>query len=115
MSFLDNFSFAFQKISLIRDIFEEWIYGEKKKKWEYKKDFLWVIQKDKNFSEVNFDWNKHYVMTSKDFVLRCNNDVEPQKWDKIESFWNNYDVVFCEKVIVEWIHDHNLAIIRIIA
>ena len=54
-------------------------------------------------------------MTSKDFVLRCNNDVEPQKWDKIESFWNNYDVVFCEKVIVEWIHDHNLAIIRIIA
>lgn len=114
MSFLNNFSFAFQKITLIKNIFSIWEYWEKVKVWEEETIFKWVILKEKNFSEFSFDENWHYKMTRKDWALRCNTNIEPKKWDRIESFWTFYEVIFTEKIIVEWEHDHNLAIIRII-
>ncbi|PZM85065.1 hypothetical protein DLH72_02185 [Candidatus Gracilibacteria bacterium] len=115
MSFLSNFSFAFQKISLIKDIFEEGEYGEKKKIGIEKKDFLGVIQREKNFSEISFDENGHFKMNSRNYTLRCNTKIEPRKGDIIESFGDRYDVISVEKVIIEGKHDHNMAIIKMIS
>lgn len=113
MSFLDNFKFAFQEIFLIQKKYEKWIYGENIEKSENKIKFFWVILKQKDFSENFLAKANNLAFTLKDWALRCNTDIEPKKWDKIESFWTFYEVIFTEKIIVEWKHDHNLAIIRV--
>ncbi len=114
MSFLDNFRFAFQDITLYSKNYKSWKYWEKIDNWEDIINFKWVIQKHKDFWEF-FIWKANNIKyTSKDFELRSNIDVKPKKWDIIKSYDNEYDVIYTEKIIVEWIHDHNLAIIRLI-
>ena len=100
MSFLDNFDFAFQEIILESKKYNIWKYWEKIEAWFIEKKFKWVIQAIKNFSELNY-W-------------KTNIDIEAKKWDIIRSFGNEYTVIYTERVILEGIHDHNLAIIRLI-
>lgn len=113
MSFLDNFRFAFQDISLLSKKYKTWKYGEKIDNSKDIINFEWVIQKHKDFGEF-FIWKANNIKyTSKDFELRSNINIIPKKWDIIESYGNEYDVIYTEKIIIEWVHDHNLAIIRL--
>lgn len=112
MSFLDNFSFAFQSIELRQKTYTENKYGESVANQCSSSFFQWVIQKKKDMMELSLDTKKNMQYTSKDYVLRSNVDITPKKWDTIVSMGNTYFVVFTEKVIIEWIHDHNLSIIR---
>lgn len=48
MSFLDNFSFAFQEIILKQKIFAKNDYGEPVENSENIKNFLGIIQENKN-------------------------------------------------------------------
>ena len=105
MSFLDNFDFAFQEIILESKKYNIWKYWEKIEAWFIEKKFKWVIQAIKS---------KNTIYTSKDYEMRTNIDIEAKKWDIIRSFGNEYTVIYTERVILEGIHDHNLAIIRLI-
>lgn len=113
MSFLDNFEFAFQEIILHRKNYVKNKYWENIEENIEKITFEWVILKQKDFSENFLAKANNIAFTLKDWALRCNIDIEPKKWDLIESFWTFYEVIFTEKIIVEWEHDHNLAIIRV--
>lgn len=114
MSFLDNFDFAFQEIILESKKYNIWKYWEKIEAWFIEKKIKWVIQAIKNFSELNYWKSKNTIYTSKDYEMRTNIDIEAKKWDIIRSFGNEYTVIYTERVILEGIHDHNLAIIRLI-
>lgn len=111
MSFLDEFEFAFQDITLFSKTTEVWKYGENIKTWETEIDFLWVIQEKKDFSQYFLE--KNLWLTTKDFELRCPNNINPKKWDRVENFENSYEIVYTEPVIIDWEQDHNLAIIRL--
>ncbi len=114
MSFLDNFSWAFQDIVLVSKIYEEWKYWEKKESSTTRTSFRWVIQKIKYFTDL-FLWDDNKIrLTSNDFELRCNVDINPKKWDDIISHNNTYFVIYTEKVIIKWKHDHNICVIRLI-
>lgn len=114
MSFLDNFSFAFQTISLFSKNYTIWKYWEKIESWEIKTDFEWVIQKKKDFSEVFLDDNKNLKFTSMDFEVRSPVNIIPKKWDRIETNGLSYIVIYpYPPVIIEWKHDHNVCIIRL--
>jgi hypothetical protein len=112
MSFLDSFSMFFQDISLKSKTYKIGKYWEKIEESTDTQIFKWVIQKKKDFTEVKLDW-ENFAFTSKDFELRCNVDIEPKKWDIIESNWNIYNVIYVEKIVIEWVHDHNVCIIRL--
>jgi hypothetical protein len=111
MSFLDEFSFAFQEIKLFTKNTTTWKYGEKIKISETRTIFLWVIQEKKDFAQYLLA--KNLWLTTKDFELRCPNNIVPKKWDRVESFWNSYEVIYYEPVIIDWEQDHNLAIVRL--
>lgn len=113
MSFLNNFRFAFQEIILHKKSYKKNKYWEEIEENVEKINFKWVILKQKDFV-ANFLWKSNNVnFTTKDWCLRCEVEIEPKKWDKIESFGIFYEVIFVEKIIVEGKHDHNLAIIRV--
>lgn len=114
MSFLDNFSFAFQNITLHSKEYIMWKYGENIENWESNTDFLWIIQEKSSFKELAYDTIKNLDFTSKDFELRSPSNISPQKGDTIESNWNNYMVIYPEKVMINWEVDHNITIIRLI-
>jgi hypothetical protein len=117
MSFLDSFSMFFQNITLKSKSYIIWKYGEKIENWESIKNFRWVIQKKRDYMEAKLFGNRgdwwNLVFTSKDFELRCNVNIEPKKWDIIEGSGNIYNVIYVEKVVIEWVHDHNVCIIRL--
>lgn len=113
MSFLDEFEFAFQEITLFSKQTEIWKYWEEIKTWETESVFKWVIQEIKDFSKHFLDKNKNIGFTSKDFELRCNKSIVPKKGDRVESFWNSYDIVYVEPQIINGEQDHIMAIIRL--
>jgi hypothetical protein len=114
MSFLDEFEFAFQDIKLFSKITSVWKYWENIKTWETQTDFRWVIQEIKDFSKNFLDNNKNLWFTSKDFEMRCNNEIIPKKWDRIEdNYWSSYDVIFVEIQPINWEQDHVRSIIRL--
>lgn len=113
MSFLDEFEFAFQDITLFSKQTEVWKYWEDIKTWETQTTFRWVIQEIKDFSQNFLDKNKNLGFISKDFELRCNTEIILKKWDKIESFENTYDIIYVEPQIINWEQDHVMAIIRL--
>jgi hypothetical protein len=114
MSFLDNFSWAFQNIILKSKSYTEWKYGENIENWEENIDFLGIIQEKGNFWEFAYDSSKNLQFTSKDFELRSPVNISPKKGDVIINNWNNYHVIYPEKVMVDWEIDHNITIIRLI-
>lgn len=114
MSFLDNFSFAFQDVSLFSKTYTTWKYWDKIESSEVKTDFKWVIQKKKDFSEVFIDDNKNLKFTSMDFELRSQSNISPKKWDRIESNGLSYNVIYPYPPVIIWgKHDHNVCIIRL--
>lgn len=113
MSFLDEFEFAFQDITLFSKVTTTGKYWEDIKTWETETHFQWVIQEIKNFSQNFLDKNKNLGFTSKDFELRCNNEIIPKKWDRVESFWNSYEIIYVEPQTINWEQDHIMAIIRL--
>lgn len=114
MSFLDNFSWAFQDITLNSKSYIEWKYGENIENWVNETPFKWIIQEQWKFWEFSYDSNKNLQFTSKDFELRSPVWISPKKGDTITSNWNNYNVVYPDKVMVNWEVDHNITIIRLI-
>lgn len=114
MSFLDNFSWAFQNITLNSKNYIKWKYGENIENWGENIDFLGIIQEKWSFKEFSYDSKKNLEFTSKDFELRSPIEISPKKGDTIISNWNNYNVIYPEKVMVDWKVDHNITIIRLI-
>jgi hypothetical protein len=113
MSFLDNFSWAFQDIKLFVKTSTPWKYWEEIVTWEIETSFLWVIQEKKDFSQYFIEKNENLGYSSKDFELRCPSNIIPKKWDRIESSWNSYNVIYFESVIIEWNIDHNTCTLRL--
>lgn len=114
MSFLDQFEFAFQDIKLYSKTTNVWKYGEKITSWETTTQFRWVILEIKQVWQYFLDKNKNLWFTSKDFELRCNNNIIPKKWDTIEdSFWNLYNVIYSQPQVVDGLQDHIISIIRL--
>ena len=113
MSFLDSFSMFFQDIILVSLQYEEWKYGEKIEDWDIKTDFQWIIQEKWKFWEHSFDNWKNITFTSKDYELRSPVEIKPKKWDRIESNWNVYEVIYPDIVMMDWEIDHNVTIIRL--
>ncbi len=114
MTFLDSFSFAFQSIDWFEIVYKNWKYWEKIKDFENKTTFKWIIQKKKDFSEAFLDDNKMLKFTSMDFELRSPINILPKKWDRIESNWFIYDVIYVyTPVLIDWKNDHNVCIIRL--
>lgn len=115
MTFLDNFSFAFQDIELISKWYKLWKYWENihDKNLDIVTSFKWVIQKKKDFIDWYLDKNNLFKFTSMDFSLRCPNNILAAVWDVIKSNNLEYEVVYVyPPVMIEWVHDHNLYVIR---
>jgi len=115
MAFIDNFSFAFQEIIL------ESFTKSLNKYWENVKDsssqvlFKWIIlEKWISIWENFLDKGKLLGFTSKEYELYSKILVLPKKWDKIILDWNIFEVIFVEKVYINWKHDHNKSILRFI-
>lgn len=114
MGFLDNFSFAFQNITLFSKSYTEWKYWENIEGPETQTDFQGVIQKKKDYSDVFLDNNKNIRFTSMDFSLRCPVAISAKKWDRITCSWLEYNVIYpYPPVMINWVHDHNVCIIRL--
>lgn len=112
MSFLDNFSFAFQEITLFSKNFVKNEYWESVE-WNKKSTtFLGIIQENKNINHYFADEKSLLKIHSADALMRTNIDISPQINDEVESFGTKYLVTFSKKVIIEWIHDHNLAFLK---
>jgi len=114
MAFLDNFKRAFQDIVLYKKQYSTNKYWEKVENGLITENIQWVLQERKAPAIVNFDKNKSVSSIEKEFELRVSADIEINKNDEIEANWNKYKVVYVEKVIVNWNHDHNLAIVKYI-
>lgn len=112
MSFLDNFSFAFQEIILKQKIFAKNDYGEPVENSENIKNFLGIIQENKNIWQTFADEKNLLKIHTADAIMRTNIDIEAKINDEVESFWTKYLVTFTKKVIIEGVHDHNLAFLK---
>ena len=114
MSFLDNFRFAFQNITWKQ------VSVQKNKYWEDIEDtfenivFEWIILEKSQGLENFLRWNNLIQYNSKDFMLYSPTLIFPNKTDKITLNWNEYNVIFREKIYIDWIHDHNKSILRLI-
>ena len=114
MSFLDNFSSTFQEITWKR------VTNQTNKYWENIEDthqntvFKWIILEKSQGLENFIKSNNLIQYNSKDFILYSPIEIFPNKTDKITLNWNEYNVIFREKIYIDWNHDHNQSIIRLI-
>lgn len=112
MSFLDNFSFAFQKISLTEKKLIQNDFGEPISGIENSIHFMGIIQTNKNISQDFPDGKNLLKMHEAEAIMRTNTDILPKISDEVESFETKYRVIFVQKVIIEGSHDHNLAFLK---
>jgi len=115
MAFIDNFSFAFQDITL------ESITKGLNKYWEKVKYswtrilFKWIIlERWKSINDDSLDSAWQLGFTSKEYELYSRTDTLPNKWDKVLQETNTFEVIFVEKVYMNKKHDHNKSILRFI-
>jgi len=112
MAFIDNFSFAFQEITL------ESYTKNLNKYWEKVKDsssqilFKWIIlERWRSINDDSLDRGWQLGFTSKEYELYSKVDILPNKWDKIILDNNIFEVIFVEKVYMNKKHDHNKSIL----